>query len=440
MSYSGVVLATGLMFFVACTNSQFSGGDATSAKGDSKTSGPNNISSGNETEGVGSINFGDDYLDISGLDKNKTTKEQGGPQGGTATDSGKPFTQDFALGCEENKIIQLGPLTPDQARVGTTITGEFCPTITHELNILFIVDNSGSMGRHLDTETMSEQTGNDPQTVDGNSQPTCGRLRAARAVIRKFQEDAYKDLKTTISVISFASDVVATSSIKTLDEALSESLISEKIFCETVIQGWQYSQPGGLTVPGINSSTNYQAPLNRAQTMLKDVTGQKLVYFITDGNPNTPGPEANGIALGIAAGLQLRNAVPDLSINAMFLKALNPDEAKNILAQLTGSQDRVLIADNPDDLEKKIVEFPPVGFSPDSAKAVLNVAPYPEEQLKVGVVADPQKIGTWVYKTQPFILQGKSGDVVDNVVAISAQGLDGKEYRATITIQYKLSN
>jgi hypothetical protein len=459
---AGVVLST--LFICSCSNNEFKGdGKKTPIVANDRTAEDSGndqdpryiMENGQKVQFNGGIAGASDtlpqklddqyqYLDVSGLKKNETLRSGGGPEGGSVLDdlgdTRVPFRHDLQLACEDNKVIEMSPLNPEQARIGTSIKGELCPNITHTLHILFIVDNSGSMGRHRDPKLGQEMPGNDPQLKDAVGKPTCGRLRAARAVIDMLKNPSYANVSTTISLISFASKVIENKTIKKIEDPLDGSLVNEKVFCETVIQGATYAQPGGLVIPGVTAATNYQEPLNAGEQLLKNLQGQKVVYFITDGNPNEPGTEAFGIAAGIKAGEQLRSNVANSVINALFLAATNPAEAQDILAKVSGDKSRVLLASNSNELEKKIIEFPPLGFLPGSGKGSLTIAPYPEEPLNVAIATHPQQADRWVYETEPFILHGKAGEVVDNIVKISATALDGKVYQATITVRYKQSN
>ena len=378
----------------------------------------------------------DKAVDVGAL--NKPLRDDGGPTGGTVTTKdGEDFAQNFTLGCDENKEVDLQIPGTDKARVATTIRGQFCPEEKKALSLVFVVDNSGSMGKHRDSGAAQDSAGNDPQTTDASGAATCGRLKAARSVIAMLQGDSFKDVAITMQVISFASDVIANKQLKAAGDALNSKLVTDKIFCETVIQGPSYAQPGGISPSGIVASTNYQAPLQAAEAYLKGLGGKSLIYFITDGNPNVPGNESQGIQAGIDAGTHLRATIPDLVFNAVFLAATNPDQAKSILAQVAGDASHVLLASDASELEKKIVEFPAISFAPSDAKANLTVAPYPAEPLGIAVVADPSKANIWDYQTQPFVLQYKDGETVDNVVTISAKANDGQVYKASITIHVK---
>jgi von Willebrand factor type A domain len=377
------------------------------------------------------------FVDVSSLPKNEGKRIEGGPTPGGSSDS-PPLQADFGLNCETAKTFRFAPTAPEKSRFGGVVTGEFCHTPANQLYVLFIVDNSASMGKHLASVNPSViKDGNDPLVMDANNQPTCGRLRGAKAVIKKFQDPSLANFKTRMGVLSFASDVIETKEIKTEVAPLSENLVSEKIFCET-INTLATPQPGGITVPGIDGRTNYQAALLRAKDMLQNITGPKLIFFITDGEPTVPSNTKEATSQAIAAAEKLRAEVKGLTINAISLKSDDSEMAKDTLSKITGDAKNVFLAANPDDIAKKIIEFNPEGFSTNTIKASLTIKPYPEEPLKAELTKHPTKSNVWIYKTQPFLLLSKPGETTDNVVQVTAQTLDGTDYKSTMTIQFTM--
>jgi hypothetical protein len=240
-----------------------------------------------------------------------------------------------------------------------------------------------------------------------------------------------------IGVISFASHVIEAKEIKGPNASITESLVSGKPFCETINQPG-ISQRGGILVPGISGTTNYEAALLKAKDVLQNIPGQKVIYFITDGEPTNPGSSAFALAKALEAASKLRNEVKDLTINAIFLNADYPNNAKATLGQITADPKRVLLAANPDEIAAKIVEFPPVGFVASSLKVSLLVTPYPEEPIAAEFTQHPTKNNVWIYKTNPFFLLGKPGEIVDNIVKVGAKGLDGSNIQTTVTIKFTM--
>ena len=401
-----------------------------------------------EFHGVGASSTSDPGLGTGGMVEKQDgqvtiNKSSGNKAGGSVVQDPKqvgllrPQRTNFGLGCETDSTIVFAPSAVPQGRFEAKITGEFCKRTSSDLYILFVVDNSASMGRHAADDGLMDHPGNDPQVMIG-SRPTCGRMRGAKAVIRKFQEPQFAGIRTRIGVMSFASDIISTGEIKTSSSSLDDQIVTEKPFCETVIQDASYAQLGGITVPGIGPSTNFAAALVKAREILENVEGQKLIYFITDGDPTVPESSEVGTNAAFEAVEALRASVKDLTINALFLKAKNPNKAKTLLGKITADPTRVLLADSPDDIARKIIEFPPFGFVGDSAKAVVEVAGMPATTLGVELMRHPTKDGIWMYKVAPFVLQGKPGEIIDHRVMVSAEGLDGSQYRSTVKVNYQV--
>jgi hypothetical protein len=374
------------------------------------------------------------YVDISALPKNESIKNDGGPTPGGDSNSAIKQTA-YGLECESSKTMEFAPKEPHGSKYGVVLTGQFCQSSANDLYILFIVDNSASMGKHF--SGVLPKNGNDPQVKDDKGLPTCGRLRGAKAILKKFQDPGLAHVKTRIGVLSFASRVIEAKEIKEPNAPITESLVSDKIFCETINQPG-ISQPGGIFVPGISFTTNYEDALLKAKDVLKNIPGQKLIYFITDGEPTNPGSSAFALAKAIEAANKLRTEVKDLTINAVFLNADNPNKAKETLGQITADPKRVLLAANPDEIAAKIVEFPPVGFVASSLKASLLVSPYPEEPIAAEFTQHPTKNNVWIYKTKPFLLLGKPGEIVDNIVKVGAKALDGSNIQTTVTVKFTM--
>jgi hypothetical protein len=349
----------------------------------------------------------------------------------------RPQPTAFGLSCEPERTIVFAPKEVPKAQFEAKVTGEFCKRTSNDLYILFIVDNSGSMGRHSGSNWLVDNPGNDPQVTIDNK-PTCGRLGGAKAVIKKFQEPQFAGIKTRIGVISFASDVIAAREIKAPSEPLDDKIVGIEPFCETVIQGSAYAQPGGVLIPGIDSSTNYQTALLKAREILEQVEGQKLIYFITDGEPTAPDSAEVAANLAFEAANTLRATVKDLTFNALFLRAPDPYAAKKLLGKMTADPTRVLLADSPDDIARKIVEFPTFGFVGDSAKAIIEVGSLAPTTLSVDLMKHPTKEGVWLYKVAPFALLGQPGETIDHMVKVSAQGLDGSLYSSSIKVRYQV--
>jgi hypothetical protein len=347
-------------------------------------------------------------------------------------DGGKPGTD---LPKKDPEVL------PPQAKVHAKVKGRFCPQAKNKLTVLFVVDYSGSMGRHVPVQGQAEIPGNDPQIAG-----SCGRLRAAQAIITKIRAEKVPTDSVEIGMVPFAGGIITNKIISITDLASFEALVSKDTFCQYVVQGSSFGydpvNPGGIEGPAgflglgrVDSSTNYTAAFTAAQSMLQGVYGRKVTYFISDGQPTSGG--ADPVQAGITAGRMLRDSVDNLVLNGLLLGQTGP-EALNVLAQVAGSPERVRRADNADELAKEILEFPEASIDEQSGRATLTVAPYPAADLGLRYLSkDSNSPGVWVYETQPFVLLGKPGQVTLNEVLVTAKGSDGSTHSAKVVIRYR---
>jgi hypothetical protein len=317
------------------------------------------------------------------------------------------------------------------AKVEMTLKGKFCPEVKNRLTILFVIDYSGSMGRHFDPTRRADLPGNDP-LVNGS----CGRLRAAQALLNKIKsEKAAKD-EVVVGMVPFAGGILTDRivNIKSLDEFAATASVES--LCAFVVQDprqvGQAGYPGGVTSAGVDSSTNYQAAFTAAQSLLQGVAGKKQLYFVSDGEPTSPGTDPT--TAGINAGASLRQNVDNLIMNALILG--NVPTAQNVLERVVGSQ-RVRTADTADQLADKILDFPAPSIDENTGRATLAVVPYNPANLGLqSLVKDPAG-PIWSWETQPFYLVGKPGEEVINDVVVTAQGRDGSTYKSQVRIRYR---
>lgn len=375
------------------------------------------------------------FFDL-GQSKGKTVDldTEGKPIGGkSGTDGkGKPTTDLPGKDPEE---------VPEQAKVTAKVKGKFCPQAKNKLTVLFVVDYSGSMGRHIPEQGGAEIPGNDPQ-INGS----CGRLRAAQAIVGKILAEKAPADQVEIGMVPFAGGVVNNRIVQITDLASFEALVSKDTFCQYVVQnsgfGYDPVNPGGIDGPSgflgfgkVDASTNYRAAFTAAQSLLEGVYGRKIAYFISDGRPTSGGQDP--ILAGIEAGQSLRDNVDNLTLNGLLLGATGPD-AKVVLDQVTGSPDRVRNAENADELAREILAFPEASIDDQSGLATLTVQPYPTAPLGLRYLTkDPASVGVWVYETQPFVLLGKPGEETLNIVEVFAKGSDGSTHSAKVVIRYR---
>lgn len=327
--------------------------------------------------------------------------------------------------------------TTDDPEVVTTVSGRFCPKSTEgKTTVLFVVDYSGSMGRHiLGPNSKADPNGNDPQ-VNGS----CGRLRAAEKIIASL--DGYTNVR--LGMVPFAGGIVTNKVIYLEDMASFRDKVTAQNFCQYVVDtpqrfGLDPQNPGGIQ-SDVGGLTNYGAAFRATQTMLENVYGKKTVYFISDGEPTTTGngnfsiPE--GTAAGIAAGQSLRNTVNNLTLNALLLGDIGP-QGKQVLIDVAGSPDRVRQSEDADQLATQVDNLPETEIDESTALATLFADPYGTHNLGFETFnRDPQAPQEWVWKTSPFVLLGIKGQVVDNIVTVEAKGLNGETFQSKITIQY----
>ncbi len=333
---------------------------------------------------------------------------------------------------------------PNPMKAVARIKGQFCPTSHNKLTVLFVVDYSGSMGRHIEAAGQPEHPGNDPQ-VNGS----CGRLRAAQAIIGKIKAEARAGDTVEIGMVPFAGGIVTNRIQKITNLPAFEALVTKDTFCQYVVQdasfGYDPTNPGGIDGPTsllggllgigkVDSSTNYNAAFTAAESLLTGVYGRKVTYFISDGEPTSGG--ADPVAAGIAAGKSLRDHVDNLTVNGVLLGSIGPS-AQAVLEQVAGSPDRVRVADSADQLAAQIALFPDASIDAASGRATLTADPYPRADLGLHYLnPDATNPKIWVYETQAFVLLGKPGVSTLNVVEITARGADGTSYSAVVKINF----
>lgn len=326
-------------------------------------------------------------------------------------------------------------VTPANSQVQVQVKGQFCPTAQNSLTVLFLVDFSGSMGRHVASRQGSSQPGNDP-LIDGS----CGRMRGAQAVLEKIKATRKPSEQVLVGMVPFAGGIVSDKIIQMVDADTFAGLINQDSFCSYIIQESNGSTdpaaPGGISVAGVDASTNYSAAFMAAQSMLASSYGRKEVFFLTDGEPTSGGWDP--VLAGITAGAALRANVANLTLNALILGDASP-AAEQVLVGVAGSADRVRRVANTQELVEQIMNFPDAGIEEATGSATLSIPPY-QPNASLGL-RSLQKVNAaspiWGYETQPFMLLGRPGEVVEHTLVISAKGRDGSTHQATIKLRYR---
>ncbi len=303
----------------------------------------------------------------------------------------------------------------NDAKAKMVLQGEFCPQAPAELDLVFLVDFSLSM------YNAAESRGND-QVVD----KTCGRLKAATAIIdRHVKNVADQKAKIKVGIIQFASNLIKSiplTDIKDLDaERTSDN------FC------------GGV------DGTNYKAAFEGATAMLKDDKATKVIYLISDGLPTEGGGGARGNfqrhldAADLAADA-MRGAVANLTFNTIFLGDPASDDLKELkpkdfLVKLTGSEERVKIAANADDLTSEILalEAPPVDLDTKSAVATLSAEGIGDTPVAFEAFAQANdKDQVWTFRTAEF--KAFPGKNKASALSVSALDKTGQKYELNFNI------
>lgn len=303
---------------------------------------------------------------------------------------------------------------PSSSRV--RMAGELCPKrpSAEKLTVLFVVDFSGSM------EGSPFEGPNDPTT--GSS---CGRLKAAEAVLKQYAADEFDGVKVKAGMVSFSNDAAIKIPIGTV--ASMKSGLSTAIWCGA---------------DGATAKTNYRAAFEQARAALSDVDGHKVIYFISDGSPTVGGGSGQtNEAAGVEAAEALREGVDDLTINAVFLGYKNgtANDPRGYLEQITGDAKTVAVAASADDLVEAIesIDSPIVRIKQQDVAATLSAPGASSKPLKIDTVRrHPKNPKRWVWYSAPFALHGKEGEPVVNTVAVEAETSTGEQLESTARITY----
>jgi hypothetical protein len=329
-------------------------------------------------------------------------------------------------------------ITPTESNVSARVRGRFCPQSNKQLTVLFVVDLSGSMGAHVPTQGQfkgQEHPGYDPQ-ING----TCGRLEAARAIMDRIATQMRPEDDVRIGMVPFASGILGDRYIDVTEFAAFGSMMNKDSFCQHVVQapryGYDPQNPGGIdgSYSGVAPSTNYRAAFRGAQSVLQNVYGRKVVYFISDGQPTSGGFDP--IQAGIDAGNRMRDSIDNLSMNGLLLGNAGP-QAREVLELVAGSPNRVRNAEQADQLADQILNFPDATINPDTARAILSLQAYGSTDVGFAYFRPAQGMpNVWEYETAPFTLLGIPGMATVNLLEILAEGSDGSTHSAVFRIRF----
>lgn len=355
----------------------------------------------------------------------------------------------FASECSTSASYNVDYKRSVGDRVEAVVKGKICPESREKLHLMFLVDYSGSMGRHYDDEKKSVSEGNDPLTAG-----SCGRLMAADAFVGKMLKEKLAGQEIVVSMIPFASQVITRKQVNAVSlESFAAKYVNAEHFCRYVAQEG-YERPGeslssrelGL-LSSVEASTNYQAVLAEAQKSLAANSSRydsTQVFFITDGEPTVPTSREQALSLAKAAGQSLREdrSIKNLSFNGLYLGKPGTDvykRAAGVLAEIAGSAERVAAATDAKTLADKILNFKKPQINLDEKQypqmASLLVAPYAEKKIGIRSLRQVNE-GVWEYETQPFFLHGIIGQTIANVVKVDINAADGFLFKSTVNINY----
>ena len=360
----------------------------------------------------------------------------GGTPGGLPQPGGdKEKSVTFEVSCQGSRNTvrpSFDVAEPAGTKLIATFKGELCPEAKRDQRVLFVVDFSGSMGKH-DSPITGQQghPGNDP-LVGG----TCGRLEAAKKILAKYA--TAEATNVDMGLIPFSDDIVFDREVNPMSVAeFSAKYLNTNYFCGYVIQYSKYANEPGAISPNrsYGSGTEYGSALSRVERYISEKSVRSTVYFITDGEPNNRNS-------GITAARRL-SRYANLSFFSLLLSH-DAANARDILEQITPDREasvaRVVDVANAGDITAAVDKFTAPTIVQNSGKAVLSIAPFRNFDLGLirGAAGDfePRPNNVWAFTTQPFVLLGRPGRTVRNLVEVSGIGNDGVTYSSTVEINY----
>jgi hypothetical protein len=349
-----------------------------------------------------------------------------GDAGKRAIDPPKVIEKTVTLGCDASDATQVIELDARDT-LSLKLGGEFCPTATNDLTVLFVLDASGSMGKHYEQSTNQLSSGNDPRVGDA-----CGRLAAVNAILGQLQADT--GVVSNVGVVTFAGGVVAARAPQSMTDFAAS--LDADLACNFVSQGsrvgYHPENPGAVRA-SVDASTNYASALDAASDMLANVPGRKVIYFVSDGMPTSGG--SNPVAAGVDAGARLRG-LTDVTVNGLLL-GQSGAAAKSVMTSVVGSADRVRLAGSAGELATEITKFPAPTLDEKTLSASVTLD---GDERSLGVSAKGGSTpGAFGYETAAVELGGTPGSdgEMNVVLRVGAKSLDGQELSASKVVTIK---
>lgn len=331
------------------------------------------------------------------------------------------------------------------------IKGRFCrEDSSSDVTVLFIIDYSSSMGRHMAFD--KEFSGSDPRQ-DKNGNTSCGRLDAARAVVKNFTDSS----GIKLGVLPFASKTYKPNQLDPikLDEFSEQFLEGQKgleSFCSNIFQdalndeGISDLVPGEINSGGYKGSTNYEDAFKSAYRLLLRVEGRKVIYFITDGLPTTSNFNGDPKRAAKAAADRLQG-LDNLTLYSFILDAEDPSEkveGYETLVDIVGSSNRVKRVKDAHELSVEAGKVEELEFNSNSIEANLTI-----DSLDVQKTLSIEKFskdtrGVWIFETEEFLLQNQAQAQVrrkiPHIIEVKATSTDGAQHKGNIQIIYETSD
>ena len=289
------------------------------------------------------------------------------------------------------------------------LAGEFCPQtkITGDMTVLFVIDHSGSM---------EGSGGEGPNDKTGNG--TCGRLKAAEVIVKKYKEMGGTTVRS--GVVGFSTKAQVQVPVGPIDSVASS--LKPEVFC---------GSDSGVAL------TNYNAAFTTAETQIATIPGQKIVYFISDGSPTTGG--SNPAQSGLQAAENLRK-IPGVSLYALFVgyttgTANNP---KGYLEAITGDPKLVRVTASAQDLVQAAAALatPPITITAGDTTATLENANGTVEVKIDRVEARNDAPNRYYWTTEPFELIGQTSKAELNKLTVTTKSSTGDTLQSIADIQF----
>jgi uncharacterized protein YegL len=289
------------------------------------------------------------------------------------------------------------------------LSGSFCPTMptSGDITVLFVVDHSGSM------EGAPDEGPND-KTTNG----TCGRLQSAQSIVNKYA--SFANLAVHAGVVGFSND--ARVQLPVADLATMKSNLTADVFC-------------GSDSPV--AATNYQAAFNLASSQLSSVTGTKIVYFISDGDPTIGGFDPH--QAGLTAAQSLRSQT-NLTLYVLFVgyQYGSANDPKGYLEQIAGDPALLRVTGSAEELVHAAgtEAQPSISIAAADTKATLDASGQSKSVAIDKLVRRSDVFNNYTWTTEPIELIGELNKDVLNTLTVTAKTSTGDTLQTTAKVTY----